>query len=194
MTSRRDAVRALASIAALPFFGTLGLEELLEVGRRAHTLAELRKSGASAGPPRALTAAEYQTVTRAAERIIPRTATPGATDARVADFIDVMLADWYDVSDRQRFKRGLSELDSRARNLTGRAFAQTTESQQTEVLETLDRELHIRRQSGLAGADDHWFAMLKHLTIWGYYTSRPGIVEELRAELIPGRYDGNAPY
>ena len=79
MTSRRDAVLALAGIAALPLFRTLGAEELVEVGRRAHSLAELRESGA----PRALTAAEYALVSEAAERIIPRTATPGATDARV---------------------------------------------------------------------------------------------------------------
>ena len=105
-----------------------------------------------------------------------------------------MLADWYSVADRDRFKTGLSELDTRARNVTGRAFVQTTERQQTEVLETLDRELYTRRQSGKAGADDHWFAMLKHLTIWGYYTSRPGIVDELRLDLVPGRYDGNARY
>lgn len=194
MSSRRDAVRSLAGIAALPFFGTLGVEELVEVGRRAHALADLRRSAAPQAPPRALTAAEYDIVSQAAERIIPRTATPGATDARVGDFIDVMLADWYDVSDRERFKTGLSELDGRAQNLARLAFVQTTERQQTEVLETLDRELQSRRQSGLAGADDHWFAMLKYLTVWGYYTSRPGIVEELRVQLVPGRYDGNAPY
>jgi hypothetical protein len=199
MTSRRDTVRALASIAALPLFGASGIEELVEVGRRAHALAELRQSGASPLPPRALTAAEYEIVAQAAERIIPRTTTPGATDARVADFIDVMLADWYDTPDRERFKTGLRDLDARARNLTGggasgRGFAQTTERQQTEVLETFDRELQISRQSRLPGADDHWFGMLKHLTVWGYYTSRPGIVEELRLELLPGRYDGNARY
>ena len=43
-------------------------------------------------------------------------------------------------------------------------------------------------------ADDHWFAMLKHLTVWGYYTSRVGIEKELRVNLMPGRYDGNAAY
>jgi hypothetical protein len=189
IVSRRDTIRALASIAALPLFGTSGVEELVEIGRRAHELAELRQSRT-----RALTAAEYAIVSQAAERIIPRTATPGATDARVADFIDVMLADWYDTSDRERFKTGLSELDSRARNLAGSGFTKAAEPQQTAVLETLDRELHVRRQSGAAGADDHWFAMLKHLTIWGYYTSRPGIIDELRLELMPGRYDGNARY
>jgi hypothetical protein len=194
MTSRRDAVRSLAGIAALPFFGSLGVEELFDVGRRAHALAERRQSTESSGPPRALTAAEYDSVSQAAERIIPRTTTPGATDARVADFIDVMLADWYEVSDRERFKSGLSELDARARSLAGRAFAQTIERQQIEVLEALDGELQTARESGEADADDHWFAMLKYLTVWGYYTSRPGIVDELRVELIPGRYDGNAPY
>ena len=194
MTSRRDAVRSLAGVAALPFFGSLGVDELFDVGQRAHTLADFRRSGAPQAPPRALTGAEYDTVSQAAERIIPRTTTPGATDARVADFIDVMLADWYNDSDRVRFKTGLGELDAQARSLAGRAFSQATETQQTELLEALDRELTSRRQSGLADADDHWFAMLKHLTVWGYYTSRPGIEKELRVQIMPGRYDGNAPY
>lgn len=194
MTSRRQALRALSGIASLPLFGPLGLEELAEVGRRAHTLAELRRSSAPAAPPRALTPAQYDIVAQAVERIIPRTATPGATDARVADFVDVMLADWYGAAERERFIAGVGDLDARARNLAGRAFVQTTAPQQTALLEALDREVHGLRQSAAAGADGHWFAMLKHLTIWGYYTSRPGIVEELRVQLTPGRYDGNARY
>jgi hypothetical protein len=194
MTSRRDAVRSLAGIAALPVFGSLGVGELLTVGQRAHELADRRKAAAPQAPPRALTAAEYETVTMAAERIIPRTTTPGATDARVADFIDVMLADWYNDSDRLRFKTGLGELDTRAQSLAGRPFARTTKPQQTELLEALDREVNVRRQSSPADADNHWFAMLKHLTVWGYYTSRPGIEKELRVQIMPGRYDGNAPY
>lgn len=196
MTSRRATLRALGSLAALQFFETLGVEELIAVGQRAHALAESRRAAATGSSPRALTSVQYEMVIQAAERIIPRTDTPGATDAGVADFIDVMLADWYSAAERDRFTTGLSELDMRTRNLAGggHAFAQSTERQQLAVLEALDRELHIRRQSGVAGANDHWFAMLKHLTVWGYYTSRPGIVEELRVELIPGRYDGNAKY
>lgn len=196
MTSRRETLRALGSIAALPFFGTLGVEELVAVGRRAHTVAELRRAGMSGISLRALTPAQYDIVVQAAERIIPRTDTPGASDARVADFIDVMLADWYSADERDRFTTGLRELDTRSRNLAGvgRSFVESTERQQTAVLESLDHELQVRRQSGAAGANDHWFAMLKYLTIWGYYTSRPGIVEELGVELLPGRYDGNATY
>ncbi|HEU4748434.1 MAG TPA: gluconate 2-dehydrogenase subunit 3 family protein [Gemmatimonadaceae bacterium] len=190
MTSRRDTVRALAGIAALPLLGTAGVDELLEIGRHAHERAEARLFAA----PRALTAEEYDIVVQASERIIPRTATPGATEARVADFIDVMLADWYDSSDRERFKAGLGELDARARALSGIGFSKSTERQQTEILEKLDRELHEQKEARAPGADDHWYATLKYLTIWGYYTSRPGIVEELRVQLLPGKYDGNAGY
>lgn len=193
MTSRRDAIRALAGIAALPIFGRLGAQELVHLGRYAHTLAERRMSEGT-GAPRALTADEYEMVVQAAERILPRTGTPGASDAKVADFIDVMLSDWYDAADRERFKAGLSDLDARARKIANQGFVRLSEKQQIEVLEALDRELHLRRVSGEAGVDAHWFAMLKHLTIWGYYTSEPGILEELREQLITGRYEGNAKY
>jgi hypothetical protein len=184
MTTRRDAIRALAALAALPLVEKLSATELDDVWRRAHSLAE----------PRALTAPEYEIVVSAAERIIPRTTTPGATDARVADFIDIMLADWYDPPDRARFKAGLRELDQSAVRVTGHAFVRAEERQQIGLLETLDRELSVRRKAKEPSADDHWFAMLKHLTIWGYYTSRPGIIEELGVQLVPGRYDGNARY
>ena len=192
MTSRRDAVRALAGIAALPFLGTGSVGELLDAAHRAHETLARDRAGAPY-VPRALTRAEYQTVAQAAERIIPRTATPGATDAHVADFIDVMFADWYDAADLARFKTGLAELDTRARSAGAKAFVGLPDAGQTRLLEALDAELQARRQSAAGNTDQDWFAMLKHLTVWGYYTSQPGITEELRVQLVPGRY-GNAAY
>ena len=193
MTSRRDAVRALAGFAALPMLQKLGVGDVVEVGQHGHAVAELRRKAATAAP-RALTAAEYDMVVAAAERIIPRTTTPGATDAHVADFIDVMLADWYEPAETADFKRGLPELDTRAQAISGRPFVQTPAAQQTNVLETLDAELQVRRNAKTSDADDHWFAMLKHLTVWGYYTSEVGITKELRVQVMPGYYDGNAQY
>lgn len=172
MTSRRDAVRALGGLAMLPLLGRAEIEALLQAGHRA------------------LTPAQYGVVEAAAERIIPRTATPGATDARVADFVDVMLADWYDGAERARVLRGVDAL-------AASGFARADAARQTRMLEALDREAHAGRSGGgpAAGTDvEHWFATLKHLTVWGYYTSRPGMIEELRAQLMPGRYDGNAAY
>src|SRR5687768_1770850 len=157
---RRRALQVLGALAAFPALpGVQGLSasELIALGDRVHRSLEDDERGRA---PRALGPAQYRAVTTAAEHILPRTTTPGATDARVADFIDVMLADWYHAAERERFKAGLSELDVRARKLASRAFVQATETQQTVVLETLDRELRARRESGLADANDHWFAML----------------------------------
>jgi hypothetical protein len=190
MTSRRDTVRALAGIAALPFARKLGLYDLTEIGRRAHALAESPNSA----PLRALSAAEFDTVTHAAERIIPRTDTPGATDANVAGFIDVMLADWYEPDERDRFKAGVADLDGRANSRFAHSFSKSNRTEQIQLLETLDADLQTQRQSAAPNADDSWFAMLKHLTIWGFYTSRVGIEQELKQQVIAGHYDGNAPY
>ena len=189
MTSRRDTLRALGSFAALPFLGSIGVEELAEVGRRAHERA--RESG-----PRVLTPGQHEMVTQAAERIIPRTTTPGATDAKVADFIDTMLADWYAPAERDRFLAGLDALDGRAAaaSATGRAFVVLDEGSQTEILTSFDWDVQRLRSARSADADRHWFAMLKFLTVWGFYTSRAGMVDELRLQVAPGRYDGNAPY
>jgi hypothetical protein len=190
VTTRREAVRALAGIAAMPFFGNLGVTELTEIGRRVHDRAGL--AGAAGDAPRALTVAEFEIVKAAAERIVPRTDTPGATDARVAEFIDVMLADWYDATETARFKAGIADLDARARTLSGSSFPQSSAQQQTELLTSLDNEFQVARNNG--SANDQWFGMLKHLTVWGYYTSEVGIAQELRVKLIPGYYDGNAQY
>ena len=190
MTSRRDSVRALAGIAALPLVSKLGLYDLPEIGRRAHALAESPDSP----PLRALSAAEFDTVTQAAERIIPRTNTPGATDANVAGFIDVMLADWYEPDERDHFKAGLVDLDTSANSRFRRSFSKSARAQQITLLETLDAELQAQRQSGASNAGDNWFATFKHLTIWGFYTSRVGIEQELKQQVVAGHYDGNAPY
>ena len=42
-------------------------------------------------------------------------------------------------------------------------------------------------------SDEHWFAMLKFMTIWSYCTSEVGATLELRHDPMPGYYDGCAP-
>lgn len=127
----------------------------------------------------------------AAEHIIPRTHTPGATDARVADFIDAMLSDWHPPAERERFIAGLGELDRRT---AGGDFSRAPSAQRIALLAALDDEVTSLRRSNPRGANEHWFSTLKFLTVWGYYTSRVGITDELRVDMMPGRYDGDVEY
>lgn len=189
---RRRALRVLGAFAALPAFPSLlSASELLALGTRVHASLADETPGTE---PRALTPAQYRAVATAAEHILPRTDTPGATDARVADFIDVMLADWYPKPERDRFIAGLADLDARARQAYGRVFVEGDDGQRLALLLVLDGELSALRQAGARVAGEHWFAMLKFSTVWGYYTSRAGMTEELEVQLLPGRYDGDAPY
>lgn len=181
-------IGALAGVPALPVLGRFSESELLALGVRIH-------EGLEGGPhePRALTPAQYKEVEVAAEQIIPRTHTPGATDARVADFIDTMLAEWYTPPERERFIAGLVDLDGRAVRAHGRAFADISSSARVALLTAIDDEVTTLRRGNVQAGNEHWFATLKFLTVWGYYTSRVGMTEELRTNVMPGRYDGDAP-
>lgn len=141
-----------------------------------------------------LTSGQARTVTVAAERIIPRTDTPGATEANVTAFIDHMLANWYSAKERDTFVGGLSELDARAQASGGATFVALSRDRQTALLEALDGEVAQMRRTNADAANNHWFGVLKYLTVFGYCTSKVGMTQHLAIWPLPGRYDGDAPY
>jgi Gluconate 2-dehydrogenase subunit 3 len=147
--------------------GTVGL---MALGKHVHALARM-------GGLRVLSSHQDAIVIAASERIIPATDTPGAAGVQVDRFIDMMLAEWYTPAEQQRFLAGLAELDEQR-------FLELTTAQQIAIIERLDSE----------ASEGHWFAMLKYLTIWGYYTTEVAQTRELGNWPLPWRYDGNAPY
>lgn len=185
---RRELLRWLAATAGLAALEGLAPEDLLALGRDVHA----RTTGVGGS---VLSPAATRTVILAAERIIPASDTPGATDAGVVGFIDRMLADWFDPAERERFLTGLPELDKRSRERAGRDFADCPEADQVAVLSAFDEELTALRRAGRGGeANRHWFGMLKYLTVWGYFTSEPAERKTLGSYPHPGRFDGCAPY
>lgn len=198
---RRDALRLLAATATLPVLRGLTPHELLALGRKVHELAEAPEA---AEVLHTLSAHQNRTVVVASERIIPATDTPGASAAHVNRFIDAMLTGWYSAGDRDRLLAGLSELDDRSRKAHGVRFVDCTPTEQIALLRAADDEVSALRRaaatsrasgrSRTANPDEHWFATLKYLTIWGYYTSELAQTRELRVYPLPGRYDGCAPY
>src|SRR4051812_7264445 len=106
--NRREVLLLLAGTAALP-------DRLLAIGRSAHRRVR-------AGTLRALNPHQNETVATIAELIIPKTDTPGAREAGVPAFIDVMLAEWGDEDQRQVFTAGLANVDERSRAACGKDF------------------------------------------------------------------------
>jgi hypothetical protein len=172
--NRREVLLLLAGTAALP-------DELFAIGRTVHK--KIRS-----GTLRALTAQQNETVATIAELIIPKTDTPGAREAGVPAFIDVMLADWADDEQRQMFTSGLASLDQRSQAAFGKTFVACTPAQQTEILEDLDYELAQLRDAK-ADTSKNFFQAMKWLTLTGYYTSEVGATGELHYRVVPGRYE-----
>ena len=188
--NRRDAVHALgASLGSLPFFTRISLAEAREA------VAAIQSG--TTRIPMTLTAQQDALVTRLAEIIIPATDTPGAREARVNEFIDLILTEWYDEDERSQFLRGLEDVDRRSQAAHQVNFLDGTPEQQTQIVAALDGELMERvaasRTDETKSPDDLFFYQMKGLTLTGYYTSEIGMTEELQYVAIPGAFRGCAP-
>ncbi len=138
------------------------------------------------------------------EHIIPETDTPGARAARVSEYIDAMLTDFYSDEERARFLAGLAKVEERTRNVYGNSFMEASADQQIALLTMLDEEAfpdlaamsdqeraaHRQRRAEEGNA---FFATVKELTVSGYYTSEVGATQELRVNPM-GIHEADIPY
>ncbi len=146
-----------------------------------HRHQDAPEQPASPAAPRFFTAAEFAVVSRLAGLIIPATETPGAIEVGVPAYIDGVLAGR---SELQRlFRDGLAWLDDQARARHRKRFVELGEMQQVELLTPLcaaaDRLAGGRRRAATQPGVE-FFRAVKTTVADGYYTSRAGLIEELR--------------
>jgi len=204
LVTRRNALKALGATAGaatlLPWLSDEGLA----------AFAEAQKANA-APVLKVLTPAQYVTVEHLVEAIIPTDArSPGAKDARVADYMDLLLAE-ADEGLRKDWLAGLAALDAESSKRFGRGFAKLDPAQTDALLSDIskyetaksvaDPALQVPRNEepkplppqvdtllGEVGRHrgsrksqlETFFANTKQATIHGYYTSEIGIHKELR--------------
>jgi hypothetical protein len=147
-----------------------------------------------------------------ADTILPTTSSPGAKAANVGGFMAVMVRDCYTPADQQTFIDGMSKLNDAAGKKFSSKFMDLTPQQRTDLLIDLDKEqkaftadrdkqlaadaLKHKGEANYKGPElpNHYFRMMKQLTLLGYFTSEVGATKALRYIAIPGRYDGCVPY
>ncbi len=152
---------------------------------------------------RTLNAHQNATVMLMTDLIIPETDTPGAKGARVNEFIDLILTEWAHDDERQKFIAGLDDVDVRSNALFSKDFIDASRVQQDALIADLDQRFAVEREgpgphpyvrrahnTQLTGS---FFENLKHMTLYGYYTSEIGFTQELRKQIIPGAYHGCTP-
>jgi Gluconate 2-dehydrogenase subunit 3 len=187
---RRDVLKLLgtaAAASALP-------RELWAFGR------ELQSQIAAGTSLRTLNAHQNATVVAMAEMIIPQTDTPGAKATRINEFIDLILTDWYEPEETHRFIEGLVRVDARCRELFGSDFVECKELQQAQILTELDADIIAEHALRKPRSEDHeqtekpqhFFYMVKQLTVVGYCTSEAG-AQAVGYEVIPTDHGGCLP-
>ena len=124
---------------------------------------------------------QRETVTILSDLIIPATDTPGAKEADVVAYIDLILNDGDD-KPRESFLSGLGWLDGYALRTHDNPFVRLTADQQIALLESLDNSTRSDLGPGV-----RFFEQIKQLTIEGYYTSKIGI-DELNKYGVPNSY------
>ena len=166
--NRRQALKVLGAgigaAAALPWLSDDGL------------LAFARIQETNAPPQlKILSPSQFAALEVLVDAIIPTDdRSPGAKQARVADYIDLLLSE----VDREvvlEWFGGLAALDAEASSRFRVPFTRLSARQIDAILRDISRNERAP-QTPL----DAFFVMAKQATIRGYYTSKIGIHEELR--------------
>jgi hypothetical protein len=184
---RRELLRLLATGAALQ----LAPSKWFAFAREAHGLIANRKSLRTLDPH------QDATIKALADMIIPRTDTPNASDSGVSDFIDLILTEWYEASERTHFLEGLAAVDSRMKTLFGKNFIDCSPDQKSQIMV----ELGAKMLADAPPVGRHWasdapspptnfYSGFRRLTLTAYYTSEAGATKELHFEVIPDQYQG----
>jgi hypothetical protein len=203
---RRDVLKLLGSVAALSALPQEALAILQQASAQVATSTGLRT----------LSPHQNATVTTMAELIIPETDTPGAKGAKVNEFMDLLLTEWFEPSETRQFLAGLADVDQRSQTMFSADFVDGKPEQQVELLKQLDaaamefahkQKIATQRSSQMAALPDvqkpeqqeekhppmDFFYQFKKLTLAGYYTSEIGFEKELGRSILPPGHSGCAP-
>jgi Gluconate 2-dehydrogenase subunit 3 len=169
MTTRRDVFRILAvTSAALPSLPSAQENKEVETQPgHLHTGPAIQVPVPS--KPTFFQPAEFQTIEALAERIIPRSDTPGATDVGVALLIDKAII--ADPTLMQPYRAGIADLNALALSSYGQEFVQLEQEKQISVLTPVSLDAN----SSLG----KFFSMVKDMTIDAYYRTEAGLKTEL---------------
>ena len=126
---------------------------------------------------------EFHLIEGISDSLLPATSTPGALDAQVPYFIDLVVKDCMNKEDQQMIKKGLQQMNDQSPK-----FASLASKEKLETVKKID-EAAFKDNS-----DQIWFKIIKKLALIGYFTSQEGMTKALNYVKVPGDYKACIPY
>ena len=143
------------------------------------------------------------------EIILPKTETPGASEAKVADFIEMIITNIYEKNDADNFLTGIDAFDKAMFAKMGLSAFKADAGQLEQMYRSLTLELSEKEQEDIKKLTDSdipqdiveqnkyhlykFLPALKNLTITGYFSSELIGEHHLSYDPIPGVYLGCIP-
>lgn len=129
------------------------------------------------------------------ETIIPTSdSSPGAKAAKIGEFMKVIVTDCYEAKDQEIFLAGIGQLNDAAKAKYSKDFLDLSPEEKLDFLNGIDQEAKTYSDSRQPDSPNHYFTMMKQLTLWGYFSSEVGATQALRYVETPGRWEGCIPY
>lgn len=172
--SRRDALKAFATASTASVLGI----SAPQLERALRSVAELQSGSTEAEQqqpytPKFFNRREWPLVRMLVNYVIPRDARSGsATDARVPEFMDFLLADREaSETSRNSMRGGLAWIDSESRRRFGRIFTLATDAQRRQILD--DIAWPARARPGMSHGVA-FFTRFRDMTASGFFSSYMG--------------------
>lgn len=144
-----------------------------EAAETAHHMIQAEKGNAGAYAPKFFDAADYKTLQALCETIIPADADlAGAVEAGAPEFIDLLT------SENEEYQKtlggGVKWLDGACMTRYGKAYLQSAQGQQKEILDLIAFRKNAETDESLTSAVE-FFTLLRNMTADGFFTSKIGI-------------------
>ena len=176
--NRRELLKCMSALAV----GAVAAPSLLAVFN-AHAAAQ--SADAAALP--FFKPSQSEVIAAVVDIILPRSDTPGALDAGVPRFIDLMFRDVYTKDEQQRYLSALT------------AFEKESDTPFLQLDDVKRKALVIRLHKAALAKDikpesaPAFVLMTKKLAMLGFFMSEPGCTQVLQYVAIPGAYHADIP-
>lgn len=129
-----------------------------------------------------------------ADTIIPATDTPGARAAKVGEFMAMMLPEAYAEKEKKAVKDGLKKIEADFQDSYGKSFVDGSQAEKETCLKKLEHASAAYYETRRPEDPEHYYMLMKELTLLGYFTSEIGATQALRYVQTPGSYEACVPH
>ena len=140
--------------------------------------------------PRVLSQEQVVLLNHLSDTIVPETESPSASQVRVVEFVDLVMADVLTDDLNNSILRAIDELESYSISEEGSSFVELPMENRTNLVQAIDDAAFTddpAEKMELTFLTDYRY--LKSLVLMAYFTSEEGVKQNLDYVVIPGEYE-----